>query len=126
MAQPDQMDNVPEQTSEALVLAFAPLHKRAFGTAIGLAFGVVIFCATAIYLVRSPDTAFDLGLLAEYFAGYSVTWPGAVVGFGWGLVTGFVAGWFFAFARNLVLAVSVFVIRAKAELMQTRDFLDHI
>jgi hypothetical protein len=39
---------------------------------------------------------------------------------------GFVAGWFFAFCRNLVLAFSVFLIRARAELNQTRDFLDHI
>ena len=28
--------------------------------------------------------------------------------------------------RNLVLAISLFVIRTRAELAQTRDFLDHV
>jgi hypothetical protein len=51
---------------------------------------------------------------------------GAFVGLGWGFATGFVAGWFFAFCRNLIVAASVFLIRAKAELSETRDFLDHI
>jgi len=44
----------------------------------------------------------------------------------WGFLSGFVLGWFFAFCRNVVVAGSIFLIRAKAELSQTRDFLDHI
>jgi hypothetical protein len=55
-----------------------------------------------------------------------VTWGGVGVGFAWGLLTGFVIGWFAGFVRNLVLAVSVFALRSKAELQQTADFLDHI
>jgi hypothetical protein len=35
-------------------------------------------------------------------------------------------GWFLAFCRNLLLAVKLFVVRTRAELSQTRDFLDHI
>lgn len=112
--------------SSELAFAFAPLHKRAFGTAIGLASGLVIFLATAVYLLRNPDPGFDLGLLNQYFAGYTVSWPGAVIGFAWGCVTGFVAGWFFAFCRNLAVGALVFVIRARSELAENRDFLDHI
>ena len=37
-----------------------------------------------------------------------------------------VAGWFLAFCRNFMIAVSVFMFRLKAELNQSRDFLDHI
>ena len=37
-----------------------------------------------------------------------------------------VSGWFIAFARNLVLAASIFWIKTRAELSSTRDFLDHI
>jgi hypothetical protein len=37
-----------------------------------------------------------------------------------------VAGWFFAFSRNLVLAAWLFVTRARSELAATREFLDHI
>jgi len=115
-----------EEYIDRLTLAFAPLDKRAFGIAIGVATGLVVFGVTAVYLVRNPTDGFQLELLREYFYGYRVSWPGAIIGFGWGMLTGFVAGWFFAFCRNLAVAVNVFVIRAKAELLQTRDFLDHI
>ena len=56
----------------------------------------------------------------------AVTWRGAFIGMFWGLVTGFVAGWFLAFVRNFVITVTIFTVRAKAELAQTSDFLDHI
>ena len=110
----------------AIALAFAPLHKRAFGIAIGLALGITLFLVTAIFLLRDPEHGIGLALLAQYFKGYSVSWGGAFVGFFWGFVVGYVGGWFLAFCRNLVIAASIFVIRAKSELNQTSDFLDHI
>jgi hypothetical protein len=120
--QTDSEDVLPS----AIALAFAPLHKRAFGIAIGLAVGLTVLLVTAAYLLRHPEHGVGLELLAQYFKGYSVSWPGALVGFFWGFVVGYVGGWFLAFCRNLVIAVSIFVIRAKSELNQTRDFLDHI
>jgi hypothetical protein len=39
---------------------------------------------------------------------------------------GFVAGWFAAFVRNVALAVWLMVIRIRTNLVETRDFLDHI
>lgn len=115
-------------TSQArqLTLAFAPLHKRALGLAVGLAFGLVIFTVTVIYLLQMPVEGLRLGLLRQYFYGYRVSWTGALVGFGWGMFTGFVVGWFVAFTRNFAVAAGVFLIRAKADLLETRDFLDHI
>lgn len=110
----------------SVALAFAPLHKRAFGMAIGTACGLTIFLFTAVYLLREPEHGVGLALLSQYFKGYSVSWPGALVGFFWGFVVGFVGGWFVAFCRNLVIAASIFIIRARSELSQTRDFLDHI
>jgi hypothetical protein len=110
----------------AAAFAFAPLHKRAFGTAIGATAALGTFLVTAIYLLRDPQPGFDLGLLAQYFAGYTVSWRGAFVGAAWAGMAGFVAGWFLAFARNLVLTVTLLLIRSRAELEQTRDFLDHI
>jgi hypothetical protein len=64
--------------------------------------------------------------LAEYLYGYTVSSPGALVGGFWGFVAGFVAGWFFAFCHNLVIAATLFITRTRAELAATRDFLDHI
>jgi hypothetical protein len=108
-------------------LAFAPLHKRAFGLAVGVALGVAIAGATLVYLVRGEgNQGPGLWLLQNYLAGYSVSLTGVLVGGAWGVFIGFVAGWFVAFCRNLAIAVSVFVFRVRAELNQSRDFLDHI
>jgi hypothetical protein len=109
-----------------LALAFAPLHKRALGLATGLALGLFLFLATAISLLREGGQEANLWLLGQYLTGYTQTWPGAVIGFAWGMGVGFVAGWFIAFCRNFVIAASLFWIRARNEIDQTRDFLDHI
>ena len=115
-----------EDISDRLLLAFAPLHKRAMGTAIGLALGIVVFGLTAFHILILPDDPIGIGLAREYFYGYEVSWKGAFLGFFWGFVAGFAAGWFGAFLRNLVVATSVWVTRTRAELAATRDFLDHI
>ena len=123
-AQPD-IAPAPPTAEHRLTLAFAPLDKRAFGGAIGLAFAAVIFAITIVHVVKQPAGP-NIGLLRFYFYGYSVSWIGAFVGAFWAFVAGFVAGWFVAFCRNFVIAVSVFLTRARAELQATRDFLDHI
>lgn len=110
----------------ALARAFAPLHKAAFGTAIGVACALIVFGVTALYLMRPPDPRLDLGLLGQYFYGYYLSWGGAVIGAAWGFFVGFVGGWFAAFCRNLFIATWIFVTRERAALDQTRDFLDHI
>ena len=129
-ARTSRVSRIPAERRERLppelALAFAPVHKRAFGVAVGVASGLVVFAVTAVYLLRGDHAPLNLGLLAEYFYGYTVSWRGALVGLVWGWVVGFVAGWFVAFCRNLVLAVSIFIVRARSELEQTRDFLDHI
>ena len=109
-----------------LLLAFAPVDKAAFGAALGVVAALLVFLVTVgtHYLPVAERPA--LGLLAVYFRGYSVSWVGALIGAFWGGVMGFVFGWFLAFCRNLIVAVSLFVIRTRAELSQTRDFLDHI
>jgi hypothetical protein len=115
-----------ETISDRLQLAFRPLDKRAFGVAIGLAAGLVVAAVTVVALARDGEGARILTLLNQYFRGYSVSWPGVLIGFLWAFVAGFTAGWFVAFVRNFVLAVSIFLVRTRAELFQTRDFLDHV
>ncbi|MGQ0539527.1 MAG: hypothetical protein ACT4R6_11300 [Gemmatimonadaceae bacterium] len=115
-----------EQLRPVLELAFAPLHKSAFGAAIGCVTALLIVTVTLVYLIAEHAREFPLGLLAQYFPGYTVSWSGALVGGLWGFAVGFVAGWFFAFCRNAALAITAFAIRTRAELAETRDFLDHI
>jgi hypothetical protein len=115
-----------QRLSEALELAFAPLHKRAFGIALGCAGALAMTALTLAVLITDRANQFPLGLLGQYLFGYDVTWPGVFIGAAWGFAVAFVAGWFFAFCRNAALAVTAFAIRTRAELSETRDFLDHI
>jgi len=123
-------DNAHDASQSALppglVLAFAPIHKRNFGLACGTAAAVFVVALTLIHLVRSPGSAYPLSLLSQYFAGYSVSILGSVIGGLWAGFAGFVAGWFLAFTRNFAIAVMVFLIRTRATLAANRDFLDHI
>jgi hypothetical protein len=107
-------------------LAFAPLHKRHFGTAIGVAAALVVSALTTLDLIVHPGDAGPIGLLQQYFTGYRVSPMGVVIGGLWAFFTGFVAGWFVAFCRNFALAAAVFWVRTKANLTASRDFLDHI
>lgn len=109
-----------------LRLAFAPLHKAAFGTATGVAAALFFASLTVIAIISPRAREFPLELLVQYFAGYSVTWGGTIVAGVWGFAVGFVAGWFIAFCRNLAMAFVAFTYTARAQLAQTRDFLDHI
>ena len=123
---PDVRHTTEELILPLLQLAFSRLHKAAFGVATGVAGALLMGSMTVACLVLPRASNFPLGLLGEYFTGYSVSWTGLVVGMGWGFLVAFVAGWFVAFCRNLALAVSAFMIRTRAEIEQTRNFLDHI
>lgn len=109
-----------------LELAFLPIHKLAFGAATGTASALLVVALTIDALVRGPRERLPVELLAEYFSGYTVSWQGVFVGAGWAWFTGFVLGWFIAFARNVVLATQLVIVRTKAHLSETRGFLDHI
>lgn len=117
----------PEAELEpTLLLAFAPIHKRAFGTAVGTATALAVALFTVVGVLLDPAGTGPLRLLGEYLAGYTVSWAGAALGAAWGFFTGFIGGWFIAFSRNFALAAWIFVVRTRAELRATQDFLDHI
>lgn len=120
---PDALEVAVER---ALVLAFAPLHKRVFGIAIGTACALFVAVITMLTVIRDPQDTIGISLLSVYFRGYTVTWSGVVIGGAWAGVVGFVIGWFLAFWRNFILATWLLYIRVRANLMQTREFLDHI
>jgi hypothetical protein len=115
----------PDSVNRVLVQAFAPVHKRALGVAVGLTIALVVLAITAFHMIAEPPDA-PLDMLSQYFYGYAPTWPGMFIGMWWGFVAGFAAGWFLAFVRNFALATWIFIARAKASLAQSSDFLDHI
>lgn len=121
---PDHVLTADRSLPPSLALAFAPVHKLALGVAVGLVCALILAGVTAFQIVAAPPDGPRLSLLAQYFYGYSVSWPGVGIAAFWGFMTGFVAGWFVAFVRNFVLALWVIAVRANAEL--SNSFLDHI
>lgn len=115
-----------ERLRPTLEQAFSRVHKAAFGVAVGVAGALVMGALTLMVLVAPSARGFPLDLLSQYFAGYRVSWMGLVIGMAWGFAVSFVAGWFLAFSRNLSVAITAFSIRTRAEMEQTRNFLDHI
>ena len=113
-------------TSAMATAGLGPVHKVALGVAVGVVSGLAVFALTVFHVMLKPIDALDIGLLSQYLTGYSVSWTGAFIGLFWGFLIGFVAGWFVAFVRNLVIAIRVILIRGRADLAQSRDFLDKI
>ncbi|HEX6575378.1 MAG TPA: hypothetical protein VF042_10460 [Gemmatimonadaceae bacterium] len=69
------------------------LNARAWGIAVGTLLGVGIFLATAFLLIKGGATVGPhLALLGQYLPGYSVTWPGAFIGFVYLFVIGYAIG----------------------------------
>ncbi len=125
------VDRIGLQSEEERLLptleqAFSRVHKAAFGAAVGVAGALFMGALTLMALVAPSARNFPLDLLSEYFAGYRVSWGGLLIGMAWGFAVSFVAGWFVAFCRNLSVAITAFSIRTRAEMEQTRNFLDHI
>jgi hypothetical protein len=46
----------------------------------------------------------NLGLLGQFFLGYTVTYAGSIVGFGYGFITGFIIGFSIATVYNWIIS----------------------
>jgi hypothetical protein len=123
--EPEEPEDV-QTILPTLAYAFAPLHKLAFGVATGAAAALFMACLTVGALALPTARSVPIELIGQYFTGYHRNWSGVLVGAAWGFGVAFIGGWFFAFCRNLVLAVTVFIIQTRAELTATKGFLDHI
>ena len=106
-----------------LLRAFAPLHRAAMGVACGVVGGGLLAIASLVLVLRGKDML-SLGLLGQFFPGYSVSWSGIFIGLLWGFGVGFLLGYGFAFTRNAAVWLWLTVIRSRAEMDQYSDFLD--
>jgi hypothetical protein len=128
MSQPTGVgvESVEDNTEQnRLLRAFAPLHRTAMGVSFGVLAGGMLAIATATLVIRDSRTP-NFDLLAQFFWGYSVSWPGVFVGLFWGFVVGFVMGYGFALVRNAAVWIWITAIRSRAEMEQYSDFLDHL
>jgi protoporphyrinogen oxidase len=115
---------IPE---EVLIRTFARMDKLAFATAVGSVSGLLFFIATIWLIIKGGDVVGpNLKLLGQYFIGYTVTVKGAFIAFGYSFVWSFLLGWLFAYLRNLFLALYIYRLKKKAELLSLSDFFDHL
>lgn len=69
------------------------VHVQGTGTAFGLLFGLTLFVATNILVLRDGDeVGAHLGLLSVYFPGFRVTFLGSLIGFVYAFVLGYATG----------------------------------
>ena len=114
--------SIPDQV---IIQSFARLDRTALGIALGSIFGLVIFCATVVLLLKGGNTVGpNLSLLGQYFIGYTVTWGGSFVGLVYGFALGFILGWLAGFLRNLVLDIYLRIIKLRAHLSSAQDLFD--
>jgi hypothetical protein len=95
-----------EDRIEAIIhLSFARFDIRAFAMAVGLVVGGLVWLATVALLLKGAPPGTPVGphlaQLWVFFPGYSVTWPGSLVGLVYGFVLGVGVGGSFAFSWNL-------------------------
>ena len=93
------------QSERALIhAAVVRMRARIMAVVIGLAAGTGVLIATVWLLVRGgPNVGEHLGLLRNYFPGFTVTWPGAFVGFFWAALAGAALGFTVAWIYNQIV-----------------------
>jgi protoporphyrinogen oxidase len=110
------------ELDEMVRRAFARFDPLALGLSLGTVFGLGLFLATAILLLKGGDPIGpNLSLLGVYFLGYEVTWPGAVLGALEAGLLGLLLGSGMAWMINML--VSVYEERVRGEL-QLAEILD--
>lgn len=119
-------EDAPALPEKILERAFARMDKFAFAVALGAVCGLLVFCATLWIISRGGDVLNShLRLLAQYFIGYTVTVRGSIIAFAYTFFWGFLCGWLFAYLRNLFLAIYLYRIKRKAEILSLKDFFDN-
>jgi hypothetical protein len=94
---------IKERERELVRAAIVRLRARVMAVVFAWVGGCGLFVATAWLLVRGgPNVGRHLSLLRSYFPGYSVTWPGALLGFLYGALLGGLLGWTIASIYNRV------------------------
>jgi protoporphyrinogen oxidase len=111
--------------TDAVAPAFAKLDRIALGVSVGTAFGLVMFLMTILALLDRTGATPNLGLLGQFFLGYTATWTGSIVGLVYGLGVGFLTGWIFALIRNITVFGYMAAVHHRAERQALRRVLDY-
>jgi protoporphyrinogen oxidase len=110
---------------EVIAAAFARLDPVALGVSVGVLAALGVVVATAILLVKGgPHLGRNLSLLSQYFPGFRMTWPGALIGCAEAAAAGFGLGYVTAQLRNWSLAAYASILRRRAAANLRRSLVD--
>jgi hypothetical protein len=109
-------------TAEVIRSTFARYDPVALGVAIATVASGGLFLATAILLLRGGErVGATLSLLGNYLIGYTVTWPGALIGLVESWLGAFAFGWVLAMLINRVVGWNETGLVRKLEMMRTLE-----
>ena len=95
-----------DQTEQLLKRAVLRLNANILGVVMGIIAGLGIFVATNFLILKGGAVVGPhLALLGNFFPGYRVTFLGSIIGFGYGLLSGYVAGFIIATIYNQVVKI---------------------
>ena len=104
------MDRAPREQADScnltLMALFARMDTVAMSIALAVVFALGLALATAVLLVQGApggmprSVGSNLSALENIFPGYSVTWPGALIGAAWAGITGAILGFLGATTWN--------------------------
>jgi hypothetical protein len=115
-------DMVQKAIPTPVATTFGRLDPRALGIATASFFGIFLFLATIILVIRGgAEVGPTLSLVSEYFPGYKVTWGGAWIGLVYAAIVGFLLGFFLAVLRNGVAHAALHSVRRKLERTSVGD-----
>lgn len=104
------------EVEQQLRSTFARYDPVALGAAIGTATALGLACTTSILLLKGGiRVGPNLSLLGNYFFGFSVSWPGVLVGLLEGAFGGFLFGALLATVLNVMIGVTDSVLRRQLQ-----------
>jgi hypothetical protein len=98
--------NSIDSEEEILQQAVIRLNGQVVGIVVGIISALIIFVATNWLVLKGGEVVGPhLGLLAQFFIGYSVTFVGSLIGALYGLVLGYFSGLFVVWVYNAIVYV---------------------
>jgi hypothetical protein len=93
------------ENEEVLLRAVLRLSGNLLGLVLGTLAAALIFVATNVLVLKGgPVVGPHLGLLAQFFIGYRVSFAGSFIGAAYGFAAGYVSGIFVAWVYNAIVA----------------------
>lgn len=99
------MDRIdPKAEEQAIKRAVVRLNGHVLGFVLGTIAALIIFVATNWLVLKGGGVVGPhLGLLDNFFIGYSVTFVGSIVGAVYGLVIGYIGGLLIGWIYNAIV-----------------------